>query len=184
MVLRWPAGISGGGRTIDAIIHFTDWLATMLASASVAPEAITRDLKLDGQNVLSILKGERRKVPEQRFWQWNRYTPDAECNAAMRDGRWKLVRPALNELMTVANEDLAMDVDAKNHPDKYTDILRRLEPARAKPVPPPAQLFDIEKDPGESHDLAAAEPERVARMTNELARWFEGVELDRRSIRD
>jgi arylsulfatase A-like enzyme len=184
MVLRWPAGISGGGRTIDAIIHFTDWLATMLASASVAPEAITRDLKLDGQNVLSILKGERGKVPEQRFWQWNRYTPDAECNAAMRDGRWKLVRPALNELMTVANEDLAMDVDAKNHPDKYTDILRRPEPARAKPVPPPAQLFDIEKDPCESHDLAAAEPERVARMTNELARWFEGVELDRRSIRD
>jgi arylsulfatase A-like enzyme len=184
MVLRWPAGISGGGRTIDAMIHFTDWLPTILASAGVAPEAVTRDLKLDGENVLSILKGERGKVPEQRFWQWNRYTPDAECNAAMRDGRWKLVRPALNELMTVAKEDLTMDVDAKKHPDKYTDILRTPEPARAKPVPPPAQLFDIESDPSESHDLAAAEPERVVRMTNELARWFEGVELDRRSIRD
>ncbi len=184
MVLRWPAGISGGGRTIDAMIHFTDWLPTIIAAAGVAPETITRDLKVDGENVLPILKGDRGKVPEQRFWQWNRYTPDGECNAAMRDGRWKLVRPAIKELMRVSNEDLAMDVDAKYHPEKYTDILRTPEPERARPAPPPAQLFDIESDPSESNDLAVAEPDRVARMTNELARWFESVELDRRSIRD
>jgi arylsulfatase A-like enzyme len=184
MVLRWPAGISGGGRTIDAMIHFTDWLPTIIAAAGLAPEAIASDLKLDGESVLPILKGERGKVPEQRFWQWNRYTPDGECNAAMRDGRWKLVRPAIKELMKVANEDLAMDVDAKYHPDKYLDILRTPEPDRVKPAPPSAQLFDIANDPSESHDLAVAEPERVARMTNELARWFESVELDRRSISD
>jgi arylsulfatase A-like enzyme len=184
MVLRWPAGVSGGGRTIDAMIHFTDWLPTILAAGGLAPEAIARDLNLDGVNALPILQGDRGKVPEQRFWQWNRYTPDGECNAAMRDGRWKLVRPAIKELMRVANEDLAMDVDAKYHPEKYADILRTPEPEREKPAPPPAQLFDIEGDSSESRDLAAAEPERVARMTNELARWFESVERDRRSISD
>ena len=184
MVLRWPAGISGRGRTIDAMVHFTDWLPTLLAAGGLAPEANARELKLDGVNILPILKGDRGKVPEQRFWQWNRYTPDGECNAAMRDGKWKLVRPAIKELMRVSNQDLAVDVDAKYHPDKYAEIQRTPEPERVKPAPPPAQLFDIESDPVERNDRASAEPERVARMTNELARWFESIERDRHSISD
>ena len=44
-------------------------------------------------------------------------TPIGECNAAMRDGNWKLVRPAISELMEVSREDLGMDVDAKYHPE-------------------------------------------------------------------
>ena len=44
-------------------------------------------LKLDGVNVLPSLQGERGKVRNERFWQWNRYKPDGECNAAMRDGK-------------------------------------------------------------------------------------------------
>jgi arylsulfatase A len=182
MVLRWPAGIDGGGRRIDEMIHFTDWLPTILGAAGLEAESLTGDRKLDGENILPTLKGERGKVPEQRFWQWNRYTPDGECNAAMRDGRWKLVRPAIKELMMVAPDDLAMDVDAKYNPDKYSDIVRTPEPARVKPAAPPAQLFDIASDPSESRNLAAAEPARVTRMTNELARWFESVELERRTI--
>ncbi|HEY6419770.1 MAG TPA: sulfatase-like hydrolase/transferase [Candidatus Binataceae bacterium] len=182
MVLRWPAGIDGGGRRIDEMIHFTDWLPTILGAAGLEAESLTGDRKLDGENILPTLKGERGKVPEQRFWQWNRYTPDGECNAAMRDGRWKLVRPAIKELMMVAPDDLAMDVDAKYNPDKYSDIVRMPEPARVKPAAPPAQLFDIASDPSESRNLAAAEPARVTRMTNELARWFESVELERRTI--
>jgi hypothetical protein len=36
----------------------------------------------------------------------------------------------------------------------------------------------------ERNDLAAAEPDRVIRMTNRLAQWFEEVETDRRTIDD
>ena len=49
---------------------------------------------------------------------------------------------------------------------------------------PAPQLFDIEADPSESHDLASAEPARVRRMQAELAAWFETVEADRATIRD
>jgi len=184
MVMRWPAGIDGGGRRIDDVIHFTDWLPTILAAARLDVRSIAPDLRLDGENVLPILKGERGKVPEQRFWQWNRYTPDGECNAAMRDGRWKMVRPAIKELMMVSSEDLAIDINSKYNPDKYSDILRAPEPARIRPPTPAAQLFDILSDPFETRDLAAEQPERVSRMTNEIVRWFESVELDRRTIRD
>src|SRR5712671_5820354 len=102
----------------------------------------------------------------------------------MRDGRWKLVRPALPELMKVSSEDLAMDIQSKYNPERFHDILRTSEPERIKPPPPPAQLFDLETDPGEQNDQAASEPQRVSRMTNALATWFEEVDQDRRTIHD
>ncbi len=176
MIIRWPAGL-GGRRQVHEMIHFTDWLPTFLALAGVeAP----RGVKLDGTDVMPLLRGEPGGVPSQRFWQWNRYTPDVECNAAMRDGKWKLVRPAIGELMFPTRDDLAKDVDAKYNPDKYQDIDRGPLPERPRPPAPAPQLFDLKADPFERNDLAAAHPERVARMTIELARWFEEVELDRR----
>jgi arylsulfatase A-like enzyme len=36
MIVRWPAGFEGG-REIDAMVHFTDWLPTLLAAAGVEP---------------------------------------------------------------------------------------------------------------------------------------------------
>ena len=178
MVLRWPAGLDGR-RQLDDMIHFTDWLPTLLAVAGAAPP---RDLHLDGTDVLALLRGEAGTVPTRRFWQWNRYTPVAECNAAMRDGKWKLVRPAIGALVAVSTEDFAMDVDAKFNPEKYPDILRAAEPPRAPYSVPPAQLFDLEADPGETSDLAARHPDRVLRMERALGAWFEEVESERRAI--
>ena len=42
----------------------------------------------------------------------------------MRDGRWKLIRPAIRELMQVSNEDLAMDIQSKYNPENFHDIAR------------------------------------------------------------
>jgi arylsulfatase A-like enzyme len=178
MVLRWPGGLDGR-RTLHDMVHFTDWLPTLLA---VAGTEAPPELRLDGVDVLPLLRGNGGRVCEQRFWQWNRYTPAGECNAAMRDGTWKLVRPALAALMAVSPEDFAMDVDAKFNPEKYSEIMRDPRPEHSIPAAPAPQLFDLESDPGEQHDLAAAHPERVARMERELARWFEEVEAERRTI--
>ncbi|MBY0279008.1 sulfatase-like hydrolase/transferase [Candidatus Binatia bacterium] len=178
MVLRWPAGLDGGGRTLDTMIHFTDWLPTLLA---VAGGDAPRDRLLDGTNVRPLLQGEHGKTDERRFWQWNRYVPHGECNAAMRDGPWKLVRPAIDELMQVTPEDMAIDVAAKFDRETYSAISRDPLPEQPRVTPPPAQLFDLARDPGETTDLAAREPERVRRMEADLARWFEAVEIDRRA---
>jgi len=180
MILRWPAGLDGR-RAVHDMVHFTDWLPTLLAAAGAAPP---RDVALDGVNVLPVLRGVRGKVCDRRFWQWNRYTPAGECNAAMRDGPWKLVRPAIAEAMALADADLIMDIDAKYNPDRYDDIVRLPEPERTVPAPPPAQLFNLASDPSENHDLAAVEPARVTRMESELARWFEEVEAERRTVND
>jgi hypothetical protein len=63
-----------------------------------------------------------------------------------------------------------------------TEIVDDADPARELPPAGPSQLFDIDADPAEAHDLAAANPARVSRMEDELARWFEDVESDRLSI--
>jgi arylsulfatase A len=162
---------------VDDLVHFTDWLPTLLAVAGAKPP---RDLHLDGLDVLPLLRGEEASVPSTRFWQWNRYEPIHQCNAAMRDGRWKLVHPALPEAMEVLPADLAQDVALKYGPADGTALNDAALPDRTMPPPPPAQLFDVEADPSEEHDLATSEPLRVARMKSELGTWFEEVEADRR----
>jgi arylsulfatase A len=165
---------------VHDLVHFTDWLPTLLAAAGID---IPRELRLDGVDVLPVLRGERGAVCDRRFWQWNRYAPVGACNAAMRDGKWKLVRPAIDALLQVTNDDLAIDIDAKFNPERHTAIRSPAPPEWEIPPLAPAQLFDLERDPGEAHDLAALHPERTARMERELAAWFEDVERERLLIR-
>ncbi len=180
MAIRWPAGLDGR-RRVDQMAHLTDWMPTLMSAAGIEPPP---ELHLDGINLMPLLTGEHGQTPAIRFWQWNRYTPNGECNAAMRDDNWKLVRPAIREFMEVDPEDLRMDVESKYHPEKYTEVATTKEPQRPSIEAPAPQLFDLASDPMERNNLADAHPERVSRMTNQLAAWFEEVERDRHSIRD
>jgi len=181
-VVRWPGGGLSGGRSVGEMVHLADWLATLLAAAGVEPPA--DGLPLDGVNVLPVLRGERGEVCTRRFWQWNRYTPTVTCNAAVRDGNWKLVRPAIREAMGVP--DLHWLWVSMYRPEYFIEngVLGEGDPPREIPDPPPAELYNLADDPGETTDLAATEPDRAARMLRELETWFEEVEAERRTIDD
>ncbi len=43
-------------------------------------------------------------------------------------------------------------------------VRRQLNPPKTKPLPPVTELYNLRKDPTESHDLAAREPRRVRRL--------------------
>ncbi|TDD71014.1 arylsulfatase [Jiangella aurantiaca] len=172
-IMHWPGVIAPG--TSDRFVHLTDWFPTLLAVAGVPASA---GPPLDGHDVSPLLRGEApADVP--RFWQWTRYRPMRESNAAMRDGRWKLVRPALPGTLDLRPEDELVDIDIKRHPGRYPDVDDTDAPLHAGPEPPSARLFDLESDLGESRDVAADHPDVVARMQAELDRWFEDVERDR-----
>jgi hypothetical protein len=128
-----------------------------------------------------VLRGEARTDYGPRFWQWNRYTPVGTCNAAMRDGPWKLIRPVIGEAMRVSAEDGDLDRRLKYEPEGITDICRDPEPERTIPAPPPPLLFNVEADPLEKRDLAACHPDIVTRMQRDLDKWFSEVESDRHS---
>jgi arylsulfatase A-like enzyme len=190
-VLRWPAGLPALGE-VGGLVHFTDWFPTIAAAAearpvraagtgSVGDEAVTSPATpqspkaLDGVDVLALLRGQACETPPVRFWQWNRYTPIGETNAAMRDGAWKLVRPAVAAALEVSAADLAMDVELKYRPGAHTAIVDDPLPEVDLGPLPPSQLYNLDADPGEETDLAAAQPGRVSRMESELGRWFEDV---------
>ena len=178
-LLRWPAGLVGGVAT-HAFVHFADWLPTLLAAAGVA---VPGRLALDGESVLPALRAEAGQANPRRFWQWNRYSPVPTCNAAMRDGPWKLIRPVIRQAMQLSDADAAMDRRLKYEPETVADISREPEPPRTIPRPLPPLLFHLDHDPHERHDVAAVHPERVAFMQREIDRWFASVEADRQGIR-
>ncbi len=182
-IVRWPAGLPAG-RHVHEMMHFADWLPTLLTVAGVTVPPALPALPLDGESALPHLRGEGGGGQSPRFWQWNRYTPLVTGNAAMRDGPWKLVRPAISEAMRVAPEDLAMDRRLKYEPDAFADIRRDPEPVRDVPPPPPPLLFHLRDDPGEERDLVAAEPARAGAMLRRLEDWFAAVEAERAAIAD
>ena len=180
LLIRWPAGMDGG-RHFDGMVHMTDWLPTLLAMVGSEPEP---EVKLDGINVLPVLQGEGGKVRTRRFWQWNRYTPLVTCNAAMRDGEWKLVCPVIREAMAVP--DIQWLRVSMYEPEHFIEngVIQEPDPPREVPPPPPPQLYNIEQDPLERSNLADQHPGRVSKMLCELAAWFEEVEAERATIND
>jgi len=179
-ILRWPGKLKAGVKD-DCFAHGTDWFPTFCAAAGIdVPERI----KLDGFNILPYLTGEADKQNAKRFWQWNRYKPEMTCNAAMRDGIWKLVRPMIEEAMKTDRGEWNEDRIVEKNPEAYFENIKTPFPPRALPPPGPAMLFDIEADPLERNNLASEHPERAKAMLSELEEWFGEVESERLSINE
>ena len=179
-IIRWPAGLEGG-RTVDHMVHFTDWFPTLLSAIGIPPPG---ELNLDGRDAWPVLQGRSDQVEQKRFWQWNRFSPDVSSNAAMRDGDWKVVRPRIDETMRIPdNDDLR---DSMYEPEHFirSGIITGTFPDRDVGEPPPPELYDLADDPLERHDLSSEQPERTRRMLRELEAWFEDVEADRATIDD
>ena len=108
---------------------------------------------LDGVSVLPQLRGETPPDAPRRFWQFNGYSPVGESNAAVRDGDWKLVRPALSlepstdEGRRLAEEYVLLDIAYKYEPERITEIRRWPEPERGVDDPSTPLLYNIADDP-------------------------------------
>ena len=180
-LLRWPAGVTGG-REIGDMVHFADWFPTLLAMAGVAAPA---ELRLDGVEVWPMIRDGSGAGCTRRFWQWNRYTPLVTCNAAVRDGDWKLVRPAIREALQAPCCDPWLRI-AMYEPERLIEqgLVRDPEPARTVPAPPPAELYHIADDPLEQTNLAERHPDVVHRLLIALETWFEEVAQERATIAD
>jgi len=191
MLARAP-GLFDGGRMVNDLAHFTDWLPTLLALTGVQPP---EGPAMDGHDLSPLLRGEAFQRPPRQFWQWNFYMPDIGNNAAMRDGDWKLVRPMISGSrffrpeLCVGPEDEARtkafveaDIRHKADPASVTGTLP--VPRLKKLEPEPLELYNLAEDPGEANDLAAREPDRVHRMQTALENWFEDVERERATISD
>ena len=143
LLVRWPGRFQPASVAMP--VHFVDLFPTILDMCGVEPPP---NISIDGESFLQLLDGGAR--PSRRmFWQWNRGNPNYTHNAALREGRWKLVRPFITR---------------KVNPEDSTESPR---------------LFDLSADPFESRDLAREQPERVREMNRRLLEWTRSVEADR-----
>ncbi|MBM4026679.1 MAG: arylsulfatase [Planctomycetes bacterium] len=174
-LLRWPAGLPAGAER-HTMVHFCDWLPTLMAAAGVGEAP---GLPLDGVNMLPALRGDIGNLNPQRFWQFNRYDPAPHCNAAMRDGDWKLYWSPIPEAMRKLRSDNAPYQENFRQPHTLMAVSNP-PVARSLPAPAAPALYNIAVDPYESMDLAEQEPHRLAAMRLALENWFDQVETERR----
>jgi arylsulfatase A-like enzyme len=175
LMVRWPEQL-GGGKTFQYMAHFTDWFTTLLSMAGIG---VPRDRTIDGVDLLPAILGQEGELPDERFWQWNRYSPVPSCNAAVRSGSWKLVYPEIPEAMRVFDVEW---LQVSMYQPEYFETHGLIEdplPSRNLSNPAPPQLFDISIDPEELTDVSAQNPEITHRLKTKIEKWFEDVERDR-----
>lgn len=143
---RWPDGIPAG-RTVTTFADMMDWLPTF---AQLAGAPVPSDRVIDGHSLVGVLEG-RGERPSTPFFYFRLRIPFGDQRpaiGAVRDGRWKL--------------KLAQS-------GWYPELLEPL--AKAELYWHPQMLFDLETDPGERHDVSAAHPDVVRRLSDEIARF-------------
>lgn len=127
--IRWPAGGLTGGKRFDGRIGYIDVLPTLLAAAGLTPST-----HLDGLNVLPALRGEA-ELPERPWFSY--IHQNAEAHASVHLGQWKLVArgdffaehpatPPVLELYDLATDPAEANNLAAQHPDRVTELHRRL----------------------------------------------------------
>ena len=134
------------------VIHFTDLFPTLV---DVCHLQLAETIDFEGGSMAGLLRGEdTANLPERRYWQWNRGVPYYSHNAAIRMGKWKLVRP----------------------------FVTRVEPdgeSEEKPV-----LYNLEKDPAEEHDVSEEHWRVYQNMKTWLEAWCRKMEFRRLEASD
>ncbi|MFN0018004.1 MAG: sulfatase [Pirellulaceae bacterium] len=136
-VARWPRKIPAGS-VCSELASTMDVLPTF---AKLAGSSAPQDRIIDGHDIWPLLSGEKEvKSPTDRFYYYWNYGLDG-----VRAGKWKLVFPhSFPSLTGPAGKD--------GQPGGITQATTELA------------LFDLESDVGETKNVAAKQPDIVARL--------------------
>ncbi len=136
LIVRWPGVVKAGSET-DALTANIDIVPTMLAAA----DAAAPKNEIDGVSFLSVLKEGKPSAREVFAYYYG------DRLEAVRKGKWKLHLPHAYR--------------------SYVDMIpaeRDGYPAKTHQLQIGLSLYDLDKDPGEKVDLAAAQPELVKEL--------------------
>lgn len=173
-VVSWKGKIEKGTFN-DTLVSHMDWVPTLMKMAGID---YSFDKEIDGRDISKCFFGERL-LDRNLFWQWNRYYPVVEGNAAARINGYKLINPPLMEHIKCLPLDSQLDDEIKANPEKFTSILDLETPKLEIPEKIDTHLFHIDTDPGETKNILKENPEIADEMMKELKQWFTDVEEDR-----
>lgn len=157
-IVEWPARIPKPFAS-DSPCSTLDIYPTVLEATGA--KAAKQIQPLDGVSLMPLFdrKTDARTKPIP-FWA---HAGDAKAHAALLDWPYKLhVNPVANKRAGKGKE--------KGKDEPATPA------AAASGANPSVLLYDVSKDPKETTDLAAQQPDRVAKMTATLNEWKTSVE--------
>jgi arylsulfatase A-like enzyme len=125
-IVRWPGVVPAGSVTDQAAVTM-DWAATILAAAGVTASAA----RLDGENLLPVLAGEREAYDRALFWR-------TRTRAAARLGRFKLLAEGDSEALYDLEVDPGEKTDLKlREPARFAELKQRYAAWAAEMLPTP-----------------------------------------------
>ncbi|MFW6119208.1 MAG: sulfatase [Planctomycetota bacterium] len=140
-VMQWPGRVPAGSRC-DAMAQHVDFLPTILeACGADLPEGMV----LDGKSMLPWLTGQRRADPERD----DLYFEMGYTRAVATD-RWKYIAFRLPQRLI--DEMKSGEIDRAY--DQLGKFGAQLQARRYPHYWDPDQLYDLENDPEEQHNLA------------------------------
>ena len=172
-IARWPGKIPAGQVTQEVVASI-DVFPTILGAAGADLPA---DRVIDGRDLLPLMSGRVSESPHEAV-----YAMANEKLRMIRSGRWKLhVRQPTPGFRCL--DDASGWKDLRG-PDGWT-IIAQFEQAnptqcpgvQTGPAPQPLMLFDMLADKAEQRDVAAENPEVVARL-RELFERLDGQAPD------
>lgn len=155
MIVRWPAQVKAG-TTCHAPVHTVDYYPTF----QQITHGDRRDQQLDGVSFLPLLKGSSTLGREALYWHMPHYVPmyaRTPCSV-IRKGDWKLIHYFGDTYDTTGF------VPANRKP------AGRIVPGSR------TELYHLGDDTGETTDLAAQHPDKVAELMADLKRFWEDTD--------
>jgi arylsulfatase A len=150
--VRWP-GHTQPGSTSDEPVCGVDLLPTIFAITGTDPPA---DRTLDGASFLPVLTGRPVARTRPLYWQFN--YAQSRPKVAIRAGDWKLLAG-----LTLPDFPPGADIT-----DEQMQALKSAELTGF-------ELYNLRDDIGETTDLAAREPQKLAEMTAQMQELYRSV---------
>jgi hypothetical protein len=154
LLVRWPVAIDGGRET-ELETTTADWFPTLLEIAGVEPAGDDVRSTIDGTSLLPALRGGVPRVERSLHFHYPHYIAGYRHDPA-RETWWNTPGAAVRT--------------------GSLKLVRRFDGA--------SELYDLDADPSEAMDLAAARPADVRRLEADLDRWLEsrGAHLPRANL--
>lgn len=172
-ILQWPGQLAAG--RVSTPVFTSDLYPTLL---SIAGARVERQPRLDGVDLLPILRGQQSQRPPMGFW--HEFEPgqatwsDRIIKSLMEAQQGGQPNPFPDRLLKNVEQFREWDPhDLHGHAawNQWPWKLHRIE----KQGEVRLELYQLAEDPQESRDVAAEHPDRVAQMRRDLEAWQRSV---------
>jgi arylsulfatase A len=166
MIARWAGTIPAGSVASDPAMNI-DFFPTFLALAGLSNP---KDRVVDGRDIRGLLTGKEKAQPEKPLY----FIHEHEVEA-VRLGKWKYFRYVDHYTWPVPLDKPSTFVGNSSSDRSYTYPLENGEMKTVRALGTWPNLYDMEKDPLESYDLAEEYPDVVEKLQGTLVAFEKDI---------